>query len=55
MEFVKDVLLEGMFFIMICGKELFGSIEKDVIVVLNVGIDISKIFILEEIVDIVFG
>lgn len=36
-------------------KELFGSIEKDAIAVLNVGTDISKTFIPEEIADIASG
>lgn len=37
------------------GKELFGSIEKDATAVLNVGTDISKTFIPEEIADIASG
>ncbi len=36
-------------------KELFGSIEKDATAVLNVGTDISKTFIPEEIADIASG
>ena len=48
MEFVKDVLPEGTPLITIRGKELFGSIEKDATAVLNVGTDISKTFIPEE-------
>ena len=55
MEFVKDVLPEGTPLITIRGKELFGSIEKDAIAVLNVGTDISKTFIPEEIADIASG
>ena len=41
--------------ITIRGKELFGSIEKDATAVLNVGTDISKTFIPEEIADIASG
>ena len=55
MEFVKDVLPEGTPLITIRGKELFGSIEKDATAVLNVGTDISKTFIPEEIADIASG
>ena len=36
-------------------KELFGSIEKDATAVLNVGTDISKTFVPEEIADIASG
>ncbi|MDA2635389.1 SseB family protein [Bacillus cereus] len=55
MEFVKDVLPEGTPLITIRGKELIGSIEKDATAVLNVGTDISKTFIPEEIADIASG
>ncbi|MFE7915276.1 SseB family protein, partial [Bacillus mobilis] len=41
--------------ITIRGKELFGGIEKDATAVLNVGTEISKTFIPEEIADIASG
>ncbi|AIY74237.1 TPA: SseB family protein [Bacillus tropicus] len=55
MEFVKDVLPEETPLITIRGKELFGGIEKDATAVLNVGTEISKTFIPEEIADIASG
>ncbi len=55
MEFVKMCCREGTPLITIRGKELFGSIEKDATAVLNVGTDISKTFIPEEIADIASG
>ncbi|MDR4162664.1 SseB family protein, partial [Bacillus paranthracis] len=55
MDIVKDVLPEGTPLITIRGKELFGSIEKDTTAVLNVGTDISKTFIPEQIAEIAFG
>lgn len=55
LKFVKDVLPEGTPLITIRGKELLGSIEKDATAVLNVGTDMSKTFIPEEIAEIASG
>ncbi|HEK9100326.1 SseB family protein [Bacillus pfraonensis] len=55
LEFVKEVLPEGTPLITIRGKELFESIDKEATAVLNVGTDISKTFIPEEIADIASG
>ncbi|MCW9130516.1 SseB family protein [Bacillus paramycoides] len=55
LEFVKDVLPEGTPLITIRGQELFESIDKDATAVLNVGTDITKTFIPEEIADISSG
>lgn len=53
-EICKDVLPEGTPYYD-TWKELFGGIEKDATAVLNVGTDISKTFIPEEIADIASG
>ncbi|ABS21412.1 SseB family protein [Bacillus cytotoxicus] len=55
LEFVKEVLPEDTPLITIRGKELFESMDKDATAVLNVGTEISKTFIPEEIADIVSG
>ncbi|KFN01244.1 SseB family protein [Bacillus clarus] len=55
LEFVKDVLPEGTPLITIRGKELFESIDKEATAVLNVGTELSKTFIPEEIADIASG
>ena len=54
MEFVKDVLPEGTPYYD-TWERIICSIEKDATAVLNVGTDISKTFIPEEIADIASG
>lgn len=55
LEFVKEVLPEETPLITIRGKELFENLDKEATAVLNVGTEISKTFIPEEIADIASG
>ncbi|WP_459500976.1 SseB family protein [Bacillus sp. C1] len=55
LEFVKEVLPEETPLITIRGKELFKNLDQEATAVLNVGTELSKTFIPEEIADIASG